>query len=58
MLHAELRDYLEHAAVGAALGSGLGAGGALLPALAAGIPITLAPILAAAGLGALVAALL
>jgi predicted phage tail protein len=55
--HAELREYIEHVVAGAAVGGAVGAGGAILTALAAGNPITLGPVLVAAGIGALAGAI-
>lgn len=55
--HVELREYLEYASTGAAIGAGVGAAGAVLVALKAGNPISLAVVLAAAGIGAIVGAL-
>ncbi len=55
--HAELREYIEHTVAGAAIGASVGAGAAVLAALAAGNPVTVGPVLVMAGIGALVGAL-
>ena len=51
--HAEFREYVEDAAKGAALGAAVTVAGYIFTALRAGNPVTLAAMLAAAGLGAL-----
>ena len=51
--HAEFREYVEEAAKGATLGTAVAVAGYILTALRAGNPVTLAAMLAAAGLGAL-----
>lgn len=56
--HAEMREYVEHIVAGGAVGGAVGAGGAILTALIAGNPITLGPVLVAAGIGALAGAII
>ena len=56
--HAELREHVEHIVAGGAVGGAAGAGGAILTALVAGNPITLGPVLVAAGIGALAGAII
>ena len=56
--HADLREYLEHALVGASAGAFFGGSAAVLAAIAAGTPISLAAFLTAAGVGAAVGGLL
>jgi hypothetical protein len=54
--HAELREYLEHMVAGAAVGSAAGLGLSVYASLAAGNPISLGAVLAAAGIGAVIGA--
>ena len=51
--HAEFREYVEEAAKGAIFGTAVAVAGYVYTALRAGNPVTLAAMLAAAGLGAL-----
>lgn len=56
--HAELREYLEHALAGAAAGGFIGGSASLLTAITLGNPVSLAAVLASAGLGAAIGAVL
>ena len=56
--HAEFREYVEEAAKGAKFGMAVAVVGFLLKALRAGNPVTLAAMLAAAGIGALAGAII
>ena len=56
--HAEFREYVEEAAKGANLGMAVAVVGYLFKALRAGNPVTLAAMLAAAGIGALAGAII
>jgi hypothetical protein len=52
--HAEFREYIENAVLGATAGAAIGAGAAVLVAITAGAPIALPTVLAAAGVGAVI----
>ena len=56
--HAEFREYVECAARGAALGTAIAVAGYIFKALRAGNPVTLATMIAVAGIGALAGSLI
>lgn len=55
--HAELAEYFEHAATAGAIGAGVGVLAVLCKAIAADNPATLGAMLAAAGVGAMIGAI-
>lgn len=56
--HAELKEYFQNAAVGAAAGGAIGGGASIAPAVLAGNPVSLTAFLAAVGIGSIVGGVL
>lgn len=56
--HAELQEYFENTAVGAAAGGAIGGGASIAPALLAGNPVSLTAFLTAVGVGSIVGGIL